>query len=276
MGETTQRTYPEGVTCWVDTDQPDVDAAQEFYGGLLGWTFTDAMPPGAPTRYVISQRDGRDAAAIAGPAQGAARWNTYIAVDDVDAATARSAGLGAQVVSPPADAGPGGRAATLRDPQGVQFRLWQARQRLGAQIANSPGAWNFSDLHTVDPAAAAIFYSRAFGWEVAGQEWGTSIRVPGYGDHLEATVDPQIRTRQAKAPEGFADVIGSIQATTPSEEPAWHVTFTVADRDESTATVERLGGTVLRSFENDWVRAATVRDPQGAVLTVSQFAPADW
>ena len=33
------RTYPEGVTSWVDVEQPDLDAAQAFYGGLFGWTF---------------------------------------------------------------------------------------------------------------------------------------------------------------------------------------------------------------------------------------------
>ncbi|NYJ73855.1 VOC family protein [Allobranchiibius huperziae] len=277
MGETKQRTYPEGVTCWVDTDQPDVDAAREFYGGLLGWSFTEAMPPGAPSRYVIAQRDGRDAAAIAGPTDGVARWNTYIAVDDVDGATARLAGLGAQVISPPADAGPGGRNATLADPEGVQLRLWQARRRLGAQIANQPGAWNFSDLHTADPDAAGRFYSGAFGWQIADEGGATFIRVQGYGDHLEATVDPDIRTRNAKTPEGFIDVIGGMRQVEQGERPHWHVTFSIAERDESAALAQRLGGTVLGTTDTAWARVAMIQDPQGAVLTLSQFAPpADW
>lgn len=42
------RTYPPGVPCWIDTEQPNVEAATQFYGGLFGWTFEDAMPPGAP------------------------------------------------------------------------------------------------------------------------------------------------------------------------------------------------------------------------------------
>jgi hypothetical protein len=28
------RTYPQGVPCWIDTQQADVDAAVAFYGGL--------------------------------------------------------------------------------------------------------------------------------------------------------------------------------------------------------------------------------------------------
>jgi hypothetical protein len=30
----TSRTYPQGVPCWVDTEQADVEAATEFYGRL--------------------------------------------------------------------------------------------------------------------------------------------------------------------------------------------------------------------------------------------------
>lgn len=85
----TDRTYPHGVPSWVDTGQPDVDAATQFYGGLFGWTFEEAMPPGAPARYVIAKLDGKDVAAIAGPGEGTAPWNTYVAVDDVDGAVSR-------------------------------------------------------------------------------------------------------------------------------------------------------------------------------------------
>ena len=40
-----QRTYPHGVTCWIDSGQPDLAAASRFYSGLFGWTLTDAVPP---------------------------------------------------------------------------------------------------------------------------------------------------------------------------------------------------------------------------------------
>jgi predicted enzyme related to lactoylglutathione lyase len=274
-----QRTYPPGVTSWVDTDQPDVDAALEFYGGLFGWTFEEATPPDAPQRYVIAQLDGRDAGAIAGPRKSRsdeAVWSTYVAVDDVDSTTERLVTLGAAVVTAPVDAGPGGRTASLTDPEGAELRLWQARARLGAQVANEPGAWNFSDLHTADPDAAADFYGTAFGWSLDDLGYATAIRVPGYGDHLESTIDPDIRTRQASAPDGFEDVIGSFGPLVDGEAPHWHVTFTVADRDETASSVERLGGSVLSSGDDDWTRHALVRDPAGARFTISQFAPVEW
>jgi predicted enzyme related to lactoylglutathione lyase len=108
------------------------------------------------------------------------------------------------------------------------------------------------------------------------QGWAVSIRVPGYGDHLAATIDPDIHARQASAPEGFADVIGGVEPVGEREPPHWHVTFSVADRDESVAALERLGGAVVSTFDNEWVRAAVVRDPAGSMFTLSQFAPAEW
>jgi hypothetical protein len=101
---------------------------------------------------------------------------------------------------------------------------------------------------------------------------GTMLQVPAYGDHLAATVDPGIHERQASAPDGFADVIGGLVVTDDGEPAHWHVTFTVADRDDSVAPAERLGAT---SGDDLWTRHALLRDPQGATFTVSQFTPPD-
>jgi uncharacterized protein len=271
------RTYPHGVTCWIDTEQPDPGAAARFYSGLFGWTLTDVVPAEVPGSYLVATLDGRDVAAI-GPAAGAAvAWHTYVAVDDVDATAAAVPGLGGTVTAAPEDAGPGGRAAACLDPAGAPFRLWQARRRLGAQLTNAPGSWNFSDLYTPDRAAAMAFYRPLFGWVDVDMEQGagTMIQVPGYGDHLAATVDPGIHERQASAPPGFADVIGGLSVLPAGEPARWHVTFSVADRDGSVAAAERLGAAVLSSADDTWTRHALLRDPQGAEFTVSQFTPPD-
>lgn len=271
-----ERTYPEGVTSWVDVEQPDVDRATEFYGAVLGWTFHEASPPGAESRYVIAQVDGQDAAGIGSAAEGGdPAWHTYVAVDDLDATLARVRTVGATLTVGPTVAGEGGRWAELADPQGAVLRLWQARRRPGAQITNVPGAWNFSDLHTTDLAAAQELYGSLFGWRFSDLGFGTMITVPGYADHLAATTDPGIHERQAAAavPPGFADAIGWLAPVTPEEAPHWHVTFTVADRDATAALVTEHGGEVLATEENDWTRTATIRDPQGATFTASQYAP---
>jgi len=270
------RTYPHGVTCWIDTEQSDPRAAAEFYRELFGWTVADASPPGGPESYLVATLDGRDVGAIATSPAATATWNTYVAVDDADTTAAAVTARGGTVVSAPTDLGVDARVATCTDPAGAGFRLWQAGRRPGAQVANAPGAWNFSDLYAPDRDTAMAFYTPLFGWRAADLEGaGTMLQVPGYGDHLAATVDPGIYERQAAAPPGFADVIGGLAIVGTGEPARWHVTFSVADRDDSAATAERLGATVLTSAEDMWTRNALVRDPQGAQFTISQFTPPD-
>src|SRR3954449_13172397 len=81
--------YIPGVPCWIDTSQPDPEAAVEFYRGVFGWEFEDVMPPGAPGRYFAARLRGGDVAAVSSQPEGAPRaatWNTYIWVDSADAA----------------------------------------------------------------------------------------------------------------------------------------------------------------------------------------------
>jgi predicted enzyme related to lactoylglutathione lyase len=269
-----RRTYPEGVTCWVDLEAGDVDEAIGFYGALFGWTFIEARPEG---RYLIAQRDGSDAAGIAQgpdvPGTSGAGWRTYVSVRDIRQALDRIVHAGARITESPTDLVDAAITASCTDPEGIAFRLWQARGRQGAQVANTPGAWNFSDLHTAAASAAVGFYGGVFGWVFDDLGFATMIRQPGYGDHLAVTSDPGIHERQSgdSVPPGFADAIGWL--VPDQQQPHWHVTFTVADRDETAATAERLGATVVSSTDSDWTHDAQLRDPQGAVFTVSQYSP---
>jgi predicted enzyme related to lactoylglutathione lyase len=99
------------------------------------------------------------------------------------------------------------------------------------------------------------------------------LRVEGYGDFL-AESDPEIRERQAteQAPEGFADAVAMmIRGGGPAR---WDVTFAVADADAAVARATELGArTVIPLFDTDYTRQGTVEDPQGAVLTLSEYRP---
>ena len=64
--------YPPGVPCWIDTAQPDPDAAVAFYGDLFGWEFEDRMPLDAPGNYFVGRLHGRDVAGGRLPARGRA------------------------------------------------------------------------------------------------------------------------------------------------------------------------------------------------------------
>jgi uncharacterized protein len=268
------RTYPNGVPSWIDTEQPDPEAAQEFYGRLFGWTFETVSPPGTPL-YVIATLSGRDVAGLASSDGPAGAWNTYIGVDDADATVARVTADGGEVVAGPLDPGPAGRFALCRDPAGAEFRLWQAGRRIGAQAVNEAGSWNFSDLHTDRPSEEIPFYTELFGWAIEDLGFATLVRQPGYGDHLEATVDPDIRKRQegVVAPPGFEDAIAWVGPLEPGTTPHWHVTFAVADRDSTVNSAQKLNADVIATEDTRWTRTALIRDPQGAVFTASQFTP---
>ncbi|MGO7983422.1 VOC family protein, partial [Rhizobium johnstonii] len=122
----------------------------------------------------------------------------------------------------------------------------------GAQYVNQPGGWNFSVLLTPNPEKSLAFYRDVFGWEIDPQLGAGMIRQPGYGDHLAAGSDPDIRERQAFAPEGFADVIaGAEQHDGPA---AWEVRFTVADRDETARRAVAAGAQELDRDEGYWTK----------------------
>ena len=103
-----QRTYPHGVPSWVDLEQADVESALTFYGAVLGWTFQDAAPPGAPFRYVIAQVDGLDVAGIGSGGADAPGWQTYVAVDELEPVLDAVVAAGGTVTTGPTVAGEGG------------------------------------------------------------------------------------------------------------------------------------------------------------------------
>jgi uncharacterized protein len=123
--------------------------------------------------------------------------------------------------------------------------------------------------------AATAFDAPLFGWEVDDVGFANLVRRPGYGDHLEATVHPDIRKVQSEvtAPPGFEDAVAWMGIIASGQPETWQVSFSVEDRDGSAATAEGLGGTIVATEDSEWTKTATLRDPQGAQLVLSQFTP---
>jgi len=274
--------YLAGVPCWVDTSQPDPEAAVEFYSGLFGWDFEDAMPPGSTGKYFIARLRGGDVAAVGSEPEGGppmAVWNTYVWVESADEAASKVLAAGGRVVMDPFDVMDAGRMAVFTDPEGAAFCVWQAKEHKGARIVNEPGSLNFNGLNTRDAEGAKSFYGSVFGWETLGLEGGAEMwRVPGYGDFLEQS-DPELRKRLAEsgAPEGFEDVVATLNpiADEQPDVPAhWSVTFAVDDADATAKRAAELGGqVVVPPFDAPWVRMTVITDPQGATFTASKFVP---
>jgi predicted enzyme related to lactoylglutathione lyase len=274
--------YIPGVPCWVDTSQPDPEAAAEFYRGLFGWEIEDVMPPGSEMKYFMGRIRGGDVAGIGGTPEGAppmATWNTYVWVDDADEAAAKVRDAGGTVLSEPFDVMDAGRMAVCADPEGAVFGLWQARNQKGARVVNEAGALNFNGLGTRDVDGAKAFYGAVFGWQTMSVGGGNEMwTLPGYGDHLEERT-PGLREQMAAmgGPPGFEDVVASINPIPddqPDIPPHWSVTFATDDADATAAKAAELGGTVVvPPFDAPWVRMTLIADPAGATVIASQFVP---
>jgi predicted enzyme related to lactoylglutathione lyase len=274
--------YIPGVPCWVDTSQPDPEAAVDFYSGLFGWEFADVMPPGSEGKYFIGRLRGGDVAAVGSIPEAAppmAMWNTYVWVDSADDTASKVRDAGGGVMMEPFDVMDAGRMAVFTDPEGAAFCIWQAKELAGARVVNEPGSLAFNGLGTRDVEGAKSFYGSVFGWTTLALDGGAEMwTLPGYGDYLERD-NPDLRKQMAEAdaPKGFEDVVASINPIPddqPDTPPHWSVTFAVDDADATAAKATELGGTViLPPFDAPWVRMTIINDPQGATFIASKFVP---
>jgi predicted enzyme related to lactoylglutathione lyase len=272
--------YIPGVPCWVDTSQPDPEAAADFYRGLFGWEFEDVMPPGSEGKYFIARLRGGDVAAVGSTPEAVppmAMWNTYVRVESADETASNVRDAGGGVLMEPFDVMDAGRMAVLTDPEGAAFNVWQAKELEGARVVNEPGSLAFNGLGTRDVEGAKSFYGSVFGWTTLVVGGGAEMwTLPGYGDFLERD-NPDLRKQLAEAdgPAGFEDVVASINPI-PDDQPDtpahWSVTFAVDDADATAARATELGGNVVvPPFDAPWVRMTIINDPQGATFIASKF-----
>jgi uncharacterized protein len=264
--------YEPGVPCWVDTVDPDPEAAAAFYTGLFGWEAEDTMPRDSSRSYFICKLRGRDVAAVGSqPPRGAPAdpvWNTYIWVESADGAAAKVSDAGGSVVVEPFESLDAGRMAIVADPGGAVFGVWQPGEHKGAQLVNEPGAWSMSALNTRDPEAAKAFYGAVFGWETETFALGdieiTLWRLPGYvGGELEQPVPRDVvATMAAMSNDQIPDEVAT----------HWSVDFWVDDVDATADKAAALRGQVITPPYDLPVglRQAVLADPQGAAFSVTK------
>lgn len=115
-----------GTPGWFELHTRDYDRVVAFYRDVFRW---DARPMSDTPefRYTIAH-DGddqlcgvMDASAFL-PEGVPAHWSVYVAVEDTDAALAKTVELGGAVVMPAEDT-PYGRLAAATDPTGAMFKL---------------------------------------------------------------------------------------------------------------------------------------------------------
>jgi predicted enzyme related to lactoylglutathione lyase len=246
--------YTEGTPCWVDLQTTDLDAAKAFYSKLFGWTFDDQpIPGGGVYSMALIGADTVAAAAPQSPEMAERKippmWNTYIAVDDVDAAVARASAAGGQAMMEPFDVMAAGRMAWVADPSGAAVGLWQARDHIGATLVNEPNTLTWNELVSSDLPVALPFYEQAVGVTAQEGPMGDASYTMLYAGEA---------------------VVGG--ATAPEMEGVpnhWRVWFAVADADATAAAAQSAGAKViLEPMDMPIGRIAALVDPQGAAFNV--------
>lgn len=258
-------TNRDGTPIWYElmTDAPD--AAQDFYGAVMNWTFQ--KPPGGLERdyRIFAATDGEGVGGVMKAPDGASFapiWAVYFGVADVDAMAAKVASLGGSVHMEPQDIPGVGRFAFVADPQGAMFYLMRgdsdADSTAFAPMKAGHCCWN--ELVTSDQTAALDFYGALFGWKKTG-----AMPMGDMGDYTFI---------------GAADdMIGAMMnAPNPGAAPFWNFAFSVGNIDTAKSAVESGGGLItngpieLPGDQGDWLIQAN--DAQGAkVMFVGKRNP---
>ena len=253
-----RESYAQGTPSWVDLQTTDQAAAKAFYGGVFGWTYDD-QPMDAGAVYSIAKIGDGQVAAIApqSPELKAAgappMWNTYLAVNSVNDATAKVGPAGGTVAMEPFDVMDAGRMSFVLDPSGAPVALWQANQHIGASLVNEPGTVTWNELITDNPAAVP-FYEQVLGVTTTTMEMGED--------------------KYTMFQVGGKEVAGSMPPQMAGVPNHWQVYFAVADADAAAAKIKQLGGSVMvEPFDTPIGKMAVVADPQGAVFSLFQAPP---
>lgn len=258
-------TYEAGTFSWAELASTDADAAKEFYGKLFGWSYED-VPAGDDGVYTMASADGGFAAALM-QADGPARWNSYISVDDVDAVTKQAEEAGATVHAGPFDVMEAGRMSVIQDPTGGVVSLWQAGDRAGADVVNVHGALTWNDLMTYEVGEAAEFYCELLGWEVAEIDMDGDNSSDADSDDGDDARGPEQRfviRNGEKLNGGIATIPKGAGEAIP---PHWLPYFAVDDIETAASAVADNGGELMAGpIKVPTGQMAVAADPAGAVF----------
>jgi predicted enzyme related to lactoylglutathione lyase len=247
-----------GKFCWVELLTSDVEAAEIFYGAVIGWS---SAPSGLADRdYRVFSQDGHGVAGLMllpeeAKAQGARpHWFSYISSEDVDADVEKIVASGGALWRA-AETLPGiGRFAVVADPLGAPFALWQdlSGQKHPEFPPMSAGRVGWHELYTDDVEKAFAFYAERFGWTK-----GEALDMGPMGTYqLFAT--------------GGVPVGGVMRRPDPVARPFWNIYFTVPELDAAIARIGQGGGRILNGPNEvpggAWIVQAL--DPQGAVFSL--------
>jgi uncharacterized protein len=250
---------------WHDFMAADVGGAKRFYGELFGWSF---KPGDHDYEHIVAGGQEIGGLMKLDPKHGAPpHWVGYVAVDDVDAATATVTRSGGQIYMPKMDIPNVGQFAICADAQGAVFSPFHYTGKdAGKPETNArPGNYHFcwDELLTADPDAAERFYGTLFGWraehvEMPGMRY-TLFKRPGVKDEMGADKNA---AGVMKLPPGVPRSF-------------WMTYVAVESADKTAEKATRLGATITTPPMDipNVGRFATMLDAQHAPVAVLQPLP---
>lgn len=152
---------------WYELMTTDVDAAERFYGEVVGWTATRA--PG-PLDYRILLAGETPLGGIMALPDALldmgvpSNWGGYISVPDVDIWAEKVRAAGGQIHRAPDDIPEAGRFAVAADPHGSTFTLFCSNREMPPLSTEAPGHVGWHELLAGELEPAWDFYSGLFGW----------------------------------------------------------------------------------------------------------------
>jgi predicted enzyme related to lactoylglutathione lyase len=253
----TPRLLP-GKFVWFELVTREPKATQPFYAEVFGWK-TVPLPMGPVTYEMIflgEQMIGGYSLTKLKDGE-AARWLSYVSVDDVDARARTAAIKGGQIRELPYDIPNAGRASRITDPQGAEIALIKRLRDDPADVETTPpGGWLWNELHTTDPVKALAFYA-----DVVGFTHSTMDMAGGRAYHVIS-----------QGGVGRGGVTSQLPADT---KPHWLPYVSADDVDATVARAQRMGGTIALGPMNIPTvgRAAVIEDPSGAKVALLKPSP---
>ena len=154
-------THKPGSFCTTVLRTRDPQRAIAFYNALGGWT----IEPVAGTRqHFLMLFDGKVVGGMQHVFDDKDDWVPHVSVGDIDRVVADATALGATLVDT-SDAAGFARLATLRDPEGAMFGLWQAAPHQGAELMEDVGSVWWLEILSRDVETTRTFYGRLFDWQ---------------------------------------------------------------------------------------------------------------
>ena len=247
-----------GTVTWVDLSTPDIEGAQRFYAGLLGWELGVQRTPMG--EYTVASSEGREVAGMMVQAPDMAgmpaAWTVFVVVDDMKATLTQVTDARGEVRQAPFEIPGGAHVAVVSDRTGATLALISGGPEPGyPYYSEDVGAVCWTELMTSDVQAATGFYWEVFGWTAETDDTGPVPYTVCNLDH-----DP------------VGGIIGRPQDL-PAEVPdSWSVYFTVDDCKAAQSQAAKLGGSVvLPATPTPMGPFAVLADPAGAAFQVMEL-----